>query len=197
MRTRDTSVARATGKRTRNVAVLFVDIEGCTRLCEDLPPREMDHVIERYFSRFLDVVRDQGGEVTEVLGDGLLALFPGKSLRRDATNALVAAFGIQDATAALNDTPGRRHDPIVVNIGINAGAALVGTTRLRGRTGKLQFNKDGSLDIYIQHASPGRDKESNWLPAPKGDFDLVLRAYWPMLEVLAGGWNPPAVKRAK
>ena len=138
MRTRDTSVARATGKRTRNVAVLFVDIEGCTRLCEDLPPREMDRVIERYFSRFLDVVRDQGGEVTEVLGDGLLALFPGKSLRRDATNALVAAFGIQDATAALNGTPGRRHDPIVVNIGINAGAALVGTTRLRGRTGEHQ-----------------------------------------------------------
>lgn len=138
MRTSDTSVARATRKRTRNVAVLFVDIEGCTRLCEDLPPREMDRVIERYFSRFLDVVRDQGGEVTEVLGDGLLALFSGKSLRKDATNALVAAFGIQDATAALNDTPGRRHDPIVVNIGINAGAALVGTTRLRGRTGEHQ-----------------------------------------------------------
>ena len=68
----------------------------------------------------------------------MLALFPGKSLRRDATNALVAAFGIQDATAALNDTPGRRHDPIIVNIGINAGAALVGTTRLRGRTGEHQ-----------------------------------------------------------
>ncbi len=66
-----------------------------------------------------------------------------------------------------------------------------------GDRDKLQFNKDGSLDIYIQHASPGRDKESNWLPAPKGDFDLVLRAYWPMLEVLAGGWNPPAVKRVK
>jgi hypothetical protein len=65
-----------------------------------------------------------------------------------------------------------------------------------GDRDKLQFNKDGSLDIYIQHASPGKVKESNWLPAPEGDFDLVLRAYWPMLEVLAGGWNPPAVKRA-
>jgi hypothetical protein len=64
-----------------------------------------------------------------------------------------------------------------------------------GDRDKLEFNKDGSLDIYIQHASPGKDKESNWLPAPQGDFDLVLRAYWPMFEVLTGGWNPPAVKR--
>jgi hypothetical protein len=64
-----------------------------------------------------------------------------------------------------------------------------------GDRDKLQFNKDGSLNIYIQHASPGEAKESNWLPAPKGNFDLVLRAYWPMHEVLIGDWNPPAVKR--
>jgi hypothetical protein len=64
-----------------------------------------------------------------------------------------------------------------------------------GDRDKLQFNDDGSLDIYIQHKSPGKDKESNWLPAPSGDFDLVLRAYWPMLSVLTGDWNPPPVKR--
>lgn len=135
-RARVASEAAPVRKRTRNVAVLFADIEGCTRLCEDLPPREMGRVIERYFSRFLDVVRDQGGEVTEILGDGLLALFLGKSLKADATRALLAAFGIQEAAAALNATPRQRHDPIVVNIGINVGTALVGTTRLRGRTGE-------------------------------------------------------------
>ncbi len=61
----------------------------------------------------------------------------------------------------------------------------------------LQFNKDGSLDIYIQNASPGKALESNWLPAPKGKFDLVLRLYWPKKEVLTGDWNPPLVKRVK
>ena len=66
-----------------------------------------------------------------------------------------------------------------------------------GDRDKLQYNKDGSLDIYIQHASPGKSRESNWLPAPKGRFDVVLRMYWPTLGVLAGGWNPPAVKRVK
>ncbi len=48
-----------------------------------------------------------------------------------------------------------------------------------GDRDKRQFNDDGSLDIYIQHKSPGKNKESNWLPAASGDFDLVLRAFWP------------------
>lgn len=64
-----------------------------------------------------------------------------------------------------------------------------------GDRDNLQFNQDGSLDIYIQHESPGRNKESNWLPAPSDDFDMVLRAYWPTMEVLTGEWNPPPVKR--
>ncbi|WP_428841137.1 DUF1214 domain-containing protein [Bradyrhizobium pachyrhizi] len=42
-----------------------------------------------------------------------------------------------------------------------------------------KFNPDGSLTLYFQNESPGADKESNWLPAPKGDFVLMLRMYWP------------------
>ncbi len=62
---------------------------------------------------------------------------------------------------------------------------------------KLAFNSDGSLDIYIQHDSPGQHKESNWLPAPAGDFDLVMRLYWPRASILTGEWNPPGVKRGE
>jgi len=40
-------------------------------------------------------------------------------------------------------------------------------------------------------------KESNWLPAPSGEFDLVLRVYWPSMGALTGDWNPPPVKRVK
>jgi len=64
-----------------------------------------------------------------------------------------------------------------------------------GDRDKLRFNKDGSLDIYIQQASPGKDKEANWLPAAKGRFDMTMRLYWPNMEVLTGAWNPPPVKR--
>ena len=54
---------------------------------------------------------------------------------------------------------------------------------------------DGSLDIYFQNESPGKDKEANWLPAPKGAFNLTMRLYGPKSDVLTGKWNPPPVKR--
>lgn len=60
---------------------------------------------------------------------------------------------------------------------------------------QLKYNDDGSLDLYIQHTSPGKDKESNWLPAPEDRFILMLRLYWPDESVLNGSWNPPGVQR--
>jgi hypothetical protein len=65
-----------------------------------------------------------------------------------------------------------------------------------GDRDELSFNENGSLDIFIQHESPGKDHESNWLPAPADDFNLVLRLYWPRMEILTGEWNPPPVKAA-
>ena len=63
----------------------------------------------------------------------------------------------------------------------------------------LKYNADGSLDLYIQNESPGKDKEANWLPAPKGKFILMMRLYWPKEtdpSIIDGTWKPPAVKIA-
>jgi hypothetical protein len=57
----------------------------------------------------------------------------------------------------------------------------------------FKYNSDGSLDIYFQNESPGADKEANWLPAPKGAFNLTMRLYAPKSEALTGRWNPPPV----
>jgi hypothetical protein len=62
----------------------------------------------------------------------------------------------------------------------------------------LKSNTDGSVDLYIQKDSPGADKEANWLPAPSGKFQLMMRLYWPNESnpsILNGSWKPPAVKK--
>jgi hypothetical protein len=57
----------------------------------------------------------------------------------------------------------------------------------------LKFNKDGSLDLYVQHDAPGADRSGNWLPAPDGAFNLTLRLYWPREQVADGHWVPPPI----
>ncbi len=61
----------------------------------------------------------------------------------------------------------------------------------------FKYNPDGSLDLYFQTESPGKDKEWNWLPAPKGSFNLTMRLYAPKQEALVGKWNPPPVVRVQ
>jgi hypothetical protein len=65
-----------------------------------------------------------------------------------------------------------------------------------GDRDEMKYNADGSLDIYFQHESPGKDQESNWLPAPTGDFNLAMRLYAPKVEVIDGRWVPPVIKRS-
>jgi hypothetical protein len=63
---------------------------------------------------------------------------------------------------------------------------------------KPATNPDGSMTLLFQNESPGRDREANWLPAPKGNFILMLRMYWPKPEnpsIIDGTWKPPPVER--
>jgi len=61
----------------------------------------------------------------------------------------------------------------------------------------LVVDQDGSLTLYVQHESPGKDKESNWLPAPADSFNLFMRLYWPEQAIVDGTWKMPPVEKAR
>ena len=61
----------------------------------------------------------------------------------------------------------------------------------------FKYNPDGSLDLYFQNESPGANKEANWLPAPKGPFNLTMRLYSPKSDALTGKWNPPPITKIR
>jgi hypothetical protein len=69
----------------------------------------------------------------------------------------------------------------------------VGTKNLKA----MKPNADGPLTIYVQHQSPGADKEANWLPAPESAFEITIRTNWPKPEINEGRWTPPPVLRVQ
>jgi hypothetical protein len=60
----------------------------------------------------------------------------------------------------------------------------------------LKRDADGGITLHVQNESPGKDKEANWLPAPKGPFFVAMRLYWPKPEALDGKWKAPPLVRA-
>jgi hypothetical protein len=61
----------------------------------------------------------------------------------------------------------------------------------------LKYKADGSPTLYAGSKSPGKNTESNWLPAPNGAFSLYIRAYWPDKGIVDGTWQPPRVEVLK
>src|SRR2546430_11620492 len=62
---------------------------------------------------------------------------------------------------------------------------------------QLKRDADGGITLYIQNESPGKEKEANWLPAPKGPFVMAMRLYWPKEEAVDGKWTAPPAKKAE
>jgi hypothetical protein len=61
---------------------------------------------------------------------------------------------------------------------------------------QLKRDADGGVTLVVQNESPGQERESNWLPAPKGPFSMIMRLYWPKEAALEGNWKQPPLTRA-
>jgi class 3 adenylate cyclase/HAMP domain-containing protein len=124
------------GKKTQDLTVLFLDIEGYTRLTEVLPRTALNALVERYFSLFLAAIRAQGGDINETAGDGLMIIFQNPKAELHARAAVNAALSIRDQTRVANRSAPPGQPPIAVNVGISSGECDVGATRFSGPAGE-------------------------------------------------------------
>jgi len=131
-------------KERKDVSVLFLDLEGYTKLSASLPEIKVNAIIERMFSSFVDPIHRSHGDINETAGDGLMIIFKNHDAKSNAINAVKAAFEIMDRNRALNQSLESDMPPIDVNIGINSGSALVGMTRF-----------EGSLDTRMTYTATG------------------------------------------
>ena len=131
-------------KRARDVSVLFLDISGYTALSERLPAEELNRVIERYFSTFLDHIHDADGDINETAGDGFMAIIQDVDPRAHALNAVRTALALLAVTEQLNQK--NPEHPLSIHMGVNSGPALVGSTRFDGLRGsRWTFTASGPV----------------------------------------------------
>jgi class 3 adenylate cyclase len=131
-------------KERKDVTILFLDLEGYTKLSASRPEVEVNAVIEKMFSSFVDPIHRSHGDINETAGDALMIIFKDHDAKTNAINAVKAAFEIAESNRTLNQSIEFDMDPIDVNIGINSGSALVGMSRFRG-----------SLDTRMTYTATG------------------------------------------
>src|SRR5215831_4747303 len=138
--------APALEKREEDVTVVFLDIAGYTSLSETLAQAQVNYIVERYFSSFLDDIYANRGDINETAGDGLMILFQGDDACAHACAAVRTALAIRAKTQQINAELAGTYAPVTVNMGINSGTAAVGSTRFESTTGtRWTFTASGPV----------------------------------------------------
>ena len=121
--------------KEQDVSVLFLDIEGYTKMCEQLQGAEVNKVIENCFSAFMDAIFANNGDVNETTGDGLMVIFLNKDKQTNAREAVQAALKIREEAVRIKSEFKALSEPLTINMGINSGRALVGAAKFESYTG--------------------------------------------------------------
>jgi class 3 adenylate cyclase/HAMP domain-containing protein len=123
-------------QREKDVSAIFLDIAGYTRLSEQMDTRQVNRLLQRYFSSFLEIIHDYQGDVNETAGDGLMVIFQNdRSSTEHALNATRSALAIQRQVEELNQEFAGVFQPVSLHMGINSGPALVGASKLTSSAG--------------------------------------------------------------
>jgi len=121
--------------RELDISMLFLDIEGYTKITECVGGTEVNTLVEKYFSVFMDAIYENNGDVVETAGDGLMVLFLSEDENTHALEAVKTAQTIKEQACGINDDCSLDSQPLVVNIGICSGQAFVGAAKFESYTG--------------------------------------------------------------
>jgi len=172
--------------KTQDLSVLFLDIEGYTKLCNKLGGTETSEVIEKHFSAFMDAIYTNNGDVNETAGDGLMVLFLNEDEETNALEAVRTALLIREKTTQIFEKCSMLYRPLDINMGINSGKALVGAAKFETYSGsRWTYTARGNLtnvaarigaqasggSIYLSKSTADRVK-GHFPPKPKGRFKL-------------------------
>lgn len=185
---------------------------------ETLPKDALDHIVTNRDSTGEKVngwiiTKGLGGYGTDYLKRAVVAAFGWPANREkdavypytevDSTGATLTGANKYTLTFAKGEDPPIKGFWSITMYEINKGWWFVPNALNKFTVSprdNLVPNEDGSVTLYLQTESPGKDKEANWLPAPKGDFIPMLRMYWPSEEkpsILDSTWTPPAIVKAE
>jgi len=121
--------------RELDISMLFLDIEGYTKITESVGGTRVNTLVEKYFSVFMDAIYENNGDVVETAGDGLMVLFLSDDKTTHALEAVKTAQTIKEQACAINDECSLDSQPLVVNVGICSGQAFVGAAKFESLTG--------------------------------------------------------------
>jgi class 3 adenylate cyclase len=120
----------------KDVSAIFLDIAGYTHLSEQMEAKQLNRLLQRYFSSFLDTIHNYQGDVNETAGDGLMVIFQNdRSSAEHALNAVRSALAIQRQVEELNQEFAGVFNPVSLRMEINSGPALVGASKLTSSAG--------------------------------------------------------------
>lgn len=121
--------------REEDISVMFLDIEGYTRITDEIGATEVNTLIEKYFSVFMDAIYVNEGDIVETAGDGLMVLFMADDKKENALQAARAAEMIREQACGINDECTLGDKPCLVNVGVCSGKAFVGAAKFESITG--------------------------------------------------------------
>ena len=172
--------------KEKDASILFLDIEAYTKICERLGDAEMNDIIEKHFSAFMDAIYTNNGDVNETAGDGLMVLFLDKDQEQNALGAVRTALQIREDTIKIGEECSSLYRPLEINMGINSGIAFVGAAKFDSITGsRWTYTARGGITnvaarigaqakggkVFISQSTADRIKDHFSL-SPLGKFNL-------------------------